>query len=134
MILLVEDNEDDIFIMERAMQKTRRSPSLQVAVNGREALNYLQGVNQYADRVAHPIPSLIFLDLKLPFVHGFEVLQWINQQSSLAHVPVVILSSSPEERDREKARALGAKDFLVKPPTAAILNQTLQKYIPTEGG
>ena len=134
MILLVEDNEDDVFIMERAMRKLPHPSAMQVAVNGRDALNYLQGVDQYADRAAHPLPSLIFLDLKLPFVHGFEVLKWIHQQTSLAHVPVVILSSSSEARDLEKARELGAKDFLVKPPTTATLNQTLQKLLPTGGG
>jgi CheY-like chemotaxis protein len=126
MILLVEDNEDDVFIMERAMLKLPLTHSLRVAVNGREAVDYLQGSGKYGDRVAYPIPSLIFLDLKLPFLHGFEVLAWINTQPLLKNVPVAILTSSGEPSDRQKAFELGAKAFLVKPPTRETLIQALK--------
>ena len=125
MILLVEDSEDDVFFMERAMRKTHLSLPMHVAHNGREALDYLQAVGKYSDRVTFPIPSLIFLDLKLPLVHGFEVLDWIKKQPSLKSLPVAILTSSPEDRDREKASALGASAYLVKPPTAEVLLKTL---------
>jgi CheY-like chemotaxis protein len=126
MILLVEDNEDDVFIMERVMQKLPPTDNMHVAVDGRQAVEYLQGSGKYSDRLAYPIPSLILLDLKLPFLHGFEVLEWINTQPLLKNVLVAILTSSAEPRDRETAIGLGAKAFLVKPPTPETVAQVLK--------
>lgn len=132
MILLVEDNEDDVFIMERAVKKSHLAPAVQTVVDGREALDYLEGLGKYSDRAAHPIPELIFLDLKLPELHGFDVLRWIRGQQFLAQVPVLVLSSSPEERDIKLARELGAVEFLVKPPDTDTLNRVFEKYLPSE--
>lgn len=126
MILLVEDDSDDVFLMERAMKKARLSLPMYNAKNGQEAIDYLQGVGKYSARATYPIPSLIFLDLKLPFVHGFEVLEWIKQQPALNHLPVVMLTSSLEESDRKKAEKLGAQGFLIKPPTPEKLLQIPQ--------
>ena len=128
MILLVEDNEDDVFLMHRALEKASLAPPMQVAKDGRQALDYLKGVGKYTDRKAYPLPALIFLDLKLPFVEGFKVLEWIRQQALLKELPVVILSSSAEESDREKAQQLGAQSFLVKPPTAEMLREVFRTY------
>ena len=121
MILLVEDNEDDVFLMERAMRQAGISLPMQLAENGREALDYLKGAGKFTDRMAFPVPLVIFLDLKLPYVHGFEVLRWLKQESALGHIPVAVLSSSLEESDRLTADKLGAKAFLVKPPSPDIL-------------
>lgn len=121
MILLVEDSEDDVFIMKRALRKASISLPVQLAKNGREAVEYLQGTGKFSDRCAFPIPSLIFLDLKLPYIHGLEVLRWIKQEPSLCHITVAILSSSLENSDQKKADELGAKTFLVKPPTPEML-------------
>src|SRR6267142_4902399 len=85
-ILLVEDNEDDVFLMQRAMSKANLRPPLHVAVNGQDAIDYLVGTGAYADRAAYPLPHCIFLDLKLPFVDGFEVLEWLGAQPALAHI------------------------------------------------
>ena len=128
MILLVEDNEDDVFLMERALEKASIERPMHVAKDGRQALEYLQAVGQYADRNSFPLPSLIFLDLKLPFVQGFQVLEWINQQPSLKQIPVVILTSSSEQSDRDMAQALGAQSFLVKPPTADMLRRVFESF------
>src|ERR1700691_1681169 len=106
MILLIEDNEDDVFILKRAMGKLQKWIPMYVAINGQEALDYLRAVGNYKDRKTFPVPSLIFLDLKLPKVHGFEVLTWINQQPEFKNIPVAILTSSPEERDRKRAEEL----------------------------
>ena len=125
-ILLIEDNEDDVFLMRRALKKAAIELPLHVVTDGQQAIDYLDGRGQFGNRELHPVPSLIFLDLKLPCVHGFEVLAWIRQQDALRSLPVVILTSSPEERDRRKANELGAKAYLVKPPTSEMLRQAME--------
>lgn len=132
-ILLIEDDENDVFLMERALKKANLAPPMHIAINGQEALDYLGGQGKYADRATFPMPQCVFLDLKLPFVHGFDVLEWIRTQPSLKDVQVFVLSSSPEERDRQKARQLGAKAYLVKPPTPEILLETFRGF-PQCGG
>jgi CheY-like chemotaxis protein len=126
MILLVEDNEDDVFIMERVMRKLPLQHRLQVATDGREAINYLKAASKYENRIEYPLPSLIFLDLKLPFVHGFDVLSWIKGEVLLREIPVAVLTSSPVESDTERAYQLGAKVFLVKPPTPEMVAEALK--------
>ena len=120
-ILLVEDNEDDVFLMRRALKGAKLDLPLQVANDGQEALDYLGGIGQFSDRALFPLPELVLLDLKLPYVHGFEVLSWIGRQPALHNVPVVVLTSSPEERDLQKARDLGAAGYLVKPPSSQMI-------------
>ena len=117
-ILLVEDNEDDVFLMQRALKGANISNPLYVVEDGREAVNYLAGEGQYADRVAYPIPSIVFLDLKLPMLRGHEVLAWIRSQPQLENVIVVVLTSSNEPSDLKEAYRLGANSYVVKPPTA----------------
>lgn len=121
-ILLVEDDPNDVFLMKRALKGAKISNPLQVAENGQEAIDYLAGTNQFSDRSQFPIPSLVFLDLKLPYKNGFEVLQWIRSQSSLDATLVVVLTSSSEDRDIKETYRLGARSFLVKPPTQAMLS------------
>src|SRR5438045_576297 len=120
-ILLVEDNDDDVFLMQRALKATKLTLPLHVASDGQEALDYLGGIGQFNDRALFPLPTLVLLDLKLPYVHGFEVLNWIHQQPSLQDITIAVLTSSPEERDLQKARDLGALTYLVKPPTAEMI-------------
>ena len=125
-ILLVEDNEDDIFVMRRAMRLGRFSHPLQVVTDGQQAVDYLSGARQYADRERHPLPFVVFLDLKLPYLDGFEILTWVRQQRELDSIVVVVLTSSPETRDQEQAFALGARLYLVKPPTPEALNAVFE--------
>src|SRR5579859_3819304 len=106
-ILLVEDDENDVFFFKRAMKKTGVANPLQVATNGQEAIHYLQGTGKFAERAQFPLPELVLLDLKLPFVMGLDVLRWIRQQSGLVPI-VVILSASQEESDIAAAYRLGA--------------------------
>lgn len=124
-ILLVEDDEDDAFFMRRALTKAEITMPLHIAVNGQEALDYLGGVGKFGDRAQFPAPAIVFLDLKLPCVHGFEVLKWIRSQPSFNELPVIVLTSSPEPRDREKALQLGATAYLVKPPTREMMLNVL---------
>jgi CheY-like chemotaxis protein len=130
-ILLVEDYDDDVFAMERALAKANITNPLQVVTDGQRALDYLSGTGQYANRTQYPLPFLIFLDLKLPFVDGFEILAWIRQQSALKSVIVIVLTGSAETRDKDKAYALGARSYLVKPPTPETLHgvcESLKSY------
>jgi CheY-like chemotaxis protein len=120
-ILLVEDNDDDVFFMRRAVARSGIECSLQIARDGQQAIDYLEGRGQYADRDKYPLPTLVFLDLKLPYIHGFEVLTWIREQPHLKDLCILILTSSPEERDRQRAAQLNAKAFYVKPPTPEMI-------------
>ena len=120
-ILLVEDNDDDVFFMRRAVTRSGIDCSLQIVRDGQQAIDYLKGQGQYADRDQYPLPTLVFLDLKLPYIHGFEVLEWIREQPNLKDLCTLILTSSPEERDRLRAAQLNAKAFYVKPPTPEMI-------------
>jgi CheY-like chemotaxis protein len=126
-ILLVEDYDDDVFFMERAMSQTGLGFPLQVVNNGQEAIDYLCGADKYCDRSAFPLPCCIFLDLKLPFVTGIEVLEWLSKRPGLSKIPVFVLTSSPEPRDREETERLGARAYLLKPPAPAMLVEVLTR-------
>ena len=115
-ILLVEDDANDVFLMERAFNKARLANPLKVVRDGEEAISYLQGEGIYADHDEYPMPLMILMDLKMPRRSGFEVLEWLQMQpAELREIPVVVLTSSNELPDVEKARRLGAKSYLVKP-------------------
>src|SRR5256885_1545001 len=116
-ILLAEDDENDVFFMQRALQKAGVHHPLHVTTDGRETMEYLAGTKKFTDRAQFPLPSLVLLDLKMPFANGFEVLTWIRSQPSLNDLAIVVLTSSAEERDRQRAAELGAKGYFVKPPT-----------------
>jgi CheY-like chemotaxis protein len=118
-ILLVEDNEDDAFLLSRALRAAEIENPVHVVADGEEAVNYLKGKGRFGDRTQYPIPGLILLDLKLPRISGLEVLQWIQNETSLPQLVVVVLSSSGETRDINMAYRFGARSYLVKPPTAA---------------
>ena len=118
-ILLVEDNEDDVFFFRRALKAAGINNPMFVADDGQMAVDYLEGVDRFADRNSYPSPTAIFLDLKLPIKSGFAVLHWVRQHPSLFTVPVVILSSSNEPTDKQEAFRLGATAYQVKPPTPA---------------
>lgn len=114
-ILLVEDNRMDVELTLDAFKEAKLLNTIHVAPNGQEALDYVFGRGQYADRDAYPLPNLILLDLKLPGIDGFEVLRQIKTTPLLKRLPVVILSSSKEEGDRALSYDIGANSYLVKP-------------------
>jgi len=114
-VLLADDDPNDVFLLQRAFQKTNIANPLQVVHDGEEAMAYLSGQAQYADRQRHPLPVLLLLDLKMPRKSGFEVLRWLRQQSVLKRLPVVVLTSSNQNPDINKAFDLGANSYIVKP-------------------
>ena len=114
-MLLVEDDPNDILLIQRAFAKACLVNPLKVVRDGEEALNYLAGSGEFSDRGRFPLPSLILLDLKLPRKSGLEILQWLRQQPSLKHIPVIVLTSSKESSDVSRAYDLGANSFIAKP-------------------
>ena len=114
-VLLADDDPNDVFLLQRAFQKTNIANPLHVVRDGEEAMAYLSGQDQYADRQRHPLPVLLLLDLKMPRKSGFEVLRWVRQQSGLKRLPVVELTSSNQNPDINKAFDLGANSYIVKP-------------------
>lgn len=116
-ILLVEDNPKDVFLMQRALQRTDLPTPLQVVNDGDAAVQYLAGEQPYNDRTTYPLPVLVLLDLKLPRRSGAEVLKWIRQQPALKRLPVVVLTSSKEYADVNGVYDLGANAYIVKPPS-----------------
>ena len=114
-ILLVEDNEDDVFLITRAFKTVGLISPVARASNGQEAIDYLRGKSHYANRIQFPVPALVLLDIKMPFVSGFEVLRWIRGQPALATLPVVVFTTSNQECDVTRAYASGANAYLVKP-------------------
>jgi CheY-like chemotaxis protein len=125
-ILLVEDNEDDVFIFRRAYKQAGLTHPLQVVMDGQEATDYLHGESAFADRTRFPVPLLILLDLKLPFKPGLEILAMIRSSPRLANLSVIVLTSSAEQRDISRAQELRAQAFLVKPPGAPTLLAAMQ--------
>ena len=110
-ILLVEDSQDDAYFFQRALRRTCVACSVKHVLTGREASEALTT----AEARDAKLPDLVFLDLKMPVMSGFEFLEWLQQQPFVSSLKVVVLSGSNQQDDRQRAQALGAKDYLVKP-------------------
>ncbi len=127
-LLLVEDDPDDRLFFARAANKAGVGAAVQMATDGQEAIDYLTGAGYYSDRKRHPLPSLIVLDLKMPLVTGFEVLEAIRKSPQTSYLPVVVMTSSQSEVDIAKAYALGANAYLVKPSNPEKLINIVQSF------
>ena len=130
-ILVVEDREDDILLLRNALRKANLANPVHFVRDGEEAVAYLRGEGKYANRAEHPLPDLMLLDLKLPRMDGFEVLQWVRQQEGIRGLPIVVLTSSEAMQDVNRAYALGANSFFVKEidfDNLVSLNQLLHRY------
>ena len=114
-VLIADDDSNDVFFLRRAFQKAGLDHPVLDVPDGERAIHYLSGDENYSDRSKFPLPSLMFLDLKMPKVSGFEVLEWIQTQERLRNLKVVVLSSSGLQSDIQRARNLGADDYRVKP-------------------
>src|SRR5215472_8131201 len=115
LILIVDDSADDILILTRAFRKAGIDVPITSVRDGQEALEYLAGEDNFADRHAHPLPRLLVLDLKMPRLGGLDVLKWLQKHPRLKRLPVAVLTSSDEDRDVNHAYDLGANSYIVKP-------------------
>ena len=114
-VLYVEDSATDFALLKRASQKCGTPFSLRHVEDGEKAVAYLSGVGEYGDREEHPFPDLVLLDLKLPRLDGFEVLQWIRSNPGTMSLPVVVLAGSSFRADIRRALELGANSYAAKP-------------------
>ena len=114
-ILLVEDSPEDVEITLRAFNKQKLSNKIHVAEDGEEALEYIFATGAYKERNMNHQPKVIFLDLKLPKVNGLEVLRRIREDDRTNSIPVVVLTSSQEEKDIVESYKLGVNSYITKP-------------------
>jgi CheY-like chemotaxis protein len=128
-ILLVEDSDSDAVLMRRAWRSLNLQIPLQVVTDGEQAIDYLKGVGQFADRTIHPLPTLVLLDLKMPVMSGFEVLKWIRSSRDFKEATVIVLTNSVFADDVKLAYQLGANSFMVKPSTFTRLLTDLEAII-----
>jgi CheY-like chemotaxis protein len=114
-ILFVDDDPNWVDLLRVAFDRAGIPNPVQGVPDGPEAISYLSGEGRYADRAAHPLPELVLLDLRLPGMRGFEVLQWIRRQPGLAELAVVVVTGMEAPGDAQRAQELGATGFLAKP-------------------
>jgi len=114
-ILAAEDDEGDAMLLRLAFRRAEIAHPLIVVHDGQEAIDYLASKPPYADRVIYPLPALLLLDLNMPRLNGFEVLAWRSGRAELCDLPVVVFSSLSHKTDMDKARSLGAREYIVKP-------------------
>jgi len=125
-LLVAEDSDLDILLLERALQQSGVNINAKFVSDGQEAVDYLEGVGEFNDRLAYPLPAVIMLDLKMPRFDGFDVLAWLKSQPEHRRTPVIIFSSSDDRRDVDRAYDLGANCYLMKPGPAGEMHELLR--------
>jgi two-component system response regulator len=126
-ILLVEDNPDDIELAQRAFQKTNINSTISITRDGAETLDFLYAKGKYQGRDPDELPHLILLDLKMPKVHGLEVLKQIRKDERTRYVPVIILTSSQDKKDILQGYERGANSYIVKPIDFLKFSEVIQQ-------
>jgi CheY-like chemotaxis protein len=114
-ILHVENDPDDVFLLKRAFTKAGISKEIRTAENGKNAIEYLEGSAAFSNRDQFPLPTVILLDWNMPLMSGGQFLQWLRAEPKWKRLPVIVLTSSAAERDMVEAYDLGANGFLSKP-------------------
>jgi CheY-like chemotaxis protein len=129
-ILLIDDDKDDQLTFCRCVYEIDPAIECLIANNGMEAMLHLRTIN--------PKPSLIFLDLNMPLMNGFEYLEELKEQKIYSNIPVVIFTTSSTEEDRARCRELGVTEYLVKPTDVEVLKKKVKgfivKHLPEAGG
>jgi CheY-like chemotaxis protein len=115
-VLLAEDNPNDVLLIRRAFEESKALNPLQVVGNGAEAVQYLAGEGNFADRTVYPFPVLFLLDLKMPIMDGLDVLRWLHEHPDIPRrLPVVVLSSAELPNETQIAYAMDIQACIVKP-------------------
>ena len=128
-VLLVEDSEDDAFLFARALEKSGSVCSVRHVANGMQAIQYLHAASRLGD---DNLPRVVFLDLKMPVMNGFEVLDWMRTQAFPPEMRVIVLSGSEHREDKDRAARMGATDYLVKPIKIDDFHRLLPKVCLTD--
>jgi CheY-like chemotaxis protein len=126
-VLHVDDNPNDTALLQVACARAAVNFELHNIGDGRQVIEYLKGTGQYADRSRFQLPELVLLDLKMPRMEGLDVLKWIRNHSTLANLPVIVLSGSELQEDIREAYAVGANSYLVKPMSFSSLINLVQE-------
>ena len=127
-ILVAEDDPTDVFFLKRAIRRAEISDTIQMVSDGQEAIDYLQGVENYADRNTFGLPWMVFLDIKMPRKTGLETLQWMRGQQKWMDIPVLVLTSSTHGKDMEQATQLKANAYVPKPADIDVMAAELKKF------
>ena len=127
--LVVEDDENDFILLQRALSRVDSKAKLRWVKDGTEAQDYLLNQNQFSDRARFPLPSLILSDLKMPRCSGLELVQWVRQQPDLRTLPFIIFSASDQPTDVGLAYQDGANWYLAKPSTFEDLVEMLRRLV-----
>lgn len=125
-LLIVEDSEDHVLLLKFAFKKAEILDQHFAVNSGQDAISYLAGTERFSDWKQFPLPSIVFLDLNMPGMHGFEVLSWIRNQPHLKALRVVILTSSDLGQEITQGYELGANAFLTKPVNLETLVQMMR--------
>lgn len=125
-ILLVEDDANDQFLIKAAFRKIGVTDPIQTVNNGEEALAYLCGEGEFADRSKYQYPTFILMDLKMPKMDGFAVLEHLKENPQWAIIPTVVFSASSDLDDIKQAYALGASSYHIKPDSPEDMRKQLK--------
>lgn len=125
-ILVVESDVDSVALLKLALTRAGIDNPVQVVKNGAEAVDYLCGRGAYQDRSRYPFPKVMFTEIKLPRMGGFEVLEWLRNHPNCSVIPVIVLSASSEDEDIRRAYQMGANAYLIKPSALDDLQQMVK--------
>ena len=133
-LLVIEDAQDQAILVGVAARRAHPGLHVQIAEHGLEGCAYLAGIPPFQDRRRHPLPDLIILDLIMPEMDGFEVLEWMRDRSEPFDIPVVVLTGSDDPNHGPRARSLGATDVYKKPENLENLGEVVREIVQTRIG
>jgi CheY-like chemotaxis protein len=125
-ILIVDDDPDDANLIRRTVLSLHPKPAVQIVTRGIDLKAYLDGQGRYADRETFPYPGLILLDLRMPEMDGFEVMEWLKSQPRHATITVIVMSAFDQQKNITRAYQLGARTFLRKPVNAELIRDAVR--------
>ena len=133
-LLVIEDAREHAILVRVAARRALPGLDVRVAGDGREGIAYLAGTPPFQDRRSHPHPSLVILDLIMPVIDGYAVLEWMRDARSVEALPVVVLTSSPDPEAESRSMTLGASAFYRKPDTLDRLGDVVKEIVESHLG